>query len=62
MKFTAPEEVLDFLTSNIRTGYKERYSSVTILDEGVSYKKIRFELCLYLQKQKLLSLVVVFMV
>lgn len=43
MKFNAPEEVMDFLVSNIKTSYKQRYSSVAILDEGLSYKKIRFE-------------------
>jgi len=43
MQFITPEEVLNFLTSNIKTSYKERYSSVSILDEGVSYKKIKFE-------------------
>ena len=43
MKFNTPGEVMDFLTSNIKTSYKQRYSSVSILNEGVSYKKIKFE-------------------
>jgi hypothetical protein len=43
MKFNTTEEVLDFLTSNIKTSYRERYSSVSIFSEGVSYKKIKFE-------------------
>lgn len=34
---------MDFLVSNIKTSYKQRYSSVAILSEGVSYKKIKFE-------------------
>ena len=43
MNFNSPEEVMDFLVSNIKTGYKERYSSVAILDKGVTYKYIKFE-------------------